>query len=431
MVANSPVIFKFKYYAPTTENQARNASHVDYIANRPGVALGEPNLEEEEYSLESADIHLKYMDERPRSHGLFGQDETVEPNPEIIQKELKEHEGFVWRAIVSIREDDAIRLGYVEREAWEKMLRTSVEEAAGKMGIRPTNLKWVAAFHQAKGHPHAHVLFWEKTPERKRWTREQSREELRAMKKVFVREIYADERMRLGQERTALREYIRSQAKSSILQVKRLRVKLKDLRVEIHALDGKTPGVPPVLNTSVNIPGELKGMKGDVLRELAERTGYLAEIMPKRGRVALKYMPENVKSEAREIASFILRQPEFLGQVDRIKEIAAEYTAHYSTQKEHVNLAAEKAYKDIRDRVAQIVLRGAAEIKKEQRGEELAKNRIIRGIRGIWNSSWRAVEREYSRAQAEMQVAQQKEALREKARQKAKEQGYTEAEQEE
>ncbi|WP_227766347.1 MobP3 family relaxase [Zhaonella formicivorans] len=424
MAVKSPVIFKLKYYSPTNKNKARNVAHINYIANRPGVALEEPNLEEEEFSLESANIHVKYMGERPRSHGLFGPEEHI-LDPRAVQKELKNHQGYVWRAIVSLREEDAVRLGYTGREAWEKMLRTSVEEAAGKMGIKPTNLRWVAAFHQEKGHPHVHMVLWEKSPEKLRWTKEQAKQELIAMKKTFVKELYADERAKLLREKTALREYMRSQTKLNVqearLKYKSLRKDFKKLRLEIKSLEGKEPGVAPVLK--VSIPPELKGLVTDAYSELAYKINCLAAIMPKRGRVALRFMPEHVKQEARAVADWILKQPEFKGQVERIQEIAAEYKKQYTIKDTALTEAKEKAYAEIRDRVAQIVLKGAAAINKEERLE----NDIIRGV---WNSAWRAVEKECSRAQAEMQLAQQKEALREKAKQKAREQGYAENEKE-
>ncbi|HEX2986164.1 MAG TPA: hypothetical protein VHO71_05045 [Caproiciproducens sp.] len=33
---------------------------------------------------------------------------------------------------------------------------------AQKNGIRTENLSWVAAHHNGRGHPHLHVVFWDK-----------------------------------------------------------------------------------------------------------------------------------------------------------------------------------------------------------------------------------------------------------------------------
>ena len=78
------------------------------------------------------------------------------------------HKGIVWRDVVSLHEDDAARLGYTTREAWEDALRRCMPDVAEAMGIREDNLRWVAAFHQKAGHPHCHISFWETNPERTR-----------------------------------------------------------------------------------------------------------------------------------------------------------------------------------------------------------------------------------------------------------------------
>ncbi|MCE0553156.1 relaxase MobL [Bacillus thuringiensis] len=36
------------------------------------------------------------------------------------------------------------------------------------MGITESNLKWIAAFHEEKGHPHVHLMMWEKETKRER-----------------------------------------------------------------------------------------------------------------------------------------------------------------------------------------------------------------------------------------------------------------------
>src|SRR5690606_32843746 len=104
-----------------------------------------------------------------------------------------------------------IRLDYDKREKWETTLRASMPHLATVMGIPGSNLRWVAAFHQAKGHPHVHVVIWEKNPHRIKGVLR--RDERIAVKREFMRKIYADERNRLTQEKTAMRDLIRSIAK--------------------------------------------------------------------------------------------------------------------------------------------------------------------------------------------------------------------------
>jgi hypothetical protein len=89
------------------------------------------------------------MSERPGSHGLFEADGAA--NLEAAMDEIKRSKSNVWRDVVSLHEDDAARLGYITREAWEDALRRTMPDVAKAMGIREDNLCWVAAFHQKAG----------------------------------------------------------------------------------------------------------------------------------------------------------------------------------------------------------------------------------------------------------------------------------------
>ena len=63
------------------------------------------------------DVYLKYIDERPGSNGLFT-DEGVPIVLSKVQKEMNEHPGNIWTHIISLRREDAERLGYNTPDAW-------------------------------------------------------------------------------------------------------------------------------------------------------------------------------------------------------------------------------------------------------------------------------------------------------------------------
>lgn len=283
--------------------------------------------------------HVKYMDERPGSHGLFSQEEGI-PDMTEIQKELINHKGLSWRWVLSLEESDAVNLGYINREVWEKTLRATMKDATAAMGISESNLRWVAAFHRKKGHPHVHILLWEKEPKRKQG--ELSEGELRDIKRIFMREIDEVERTRLEVEKTALRDLIRDTAKKSILDL---------ARDQAGALIGEAPGLEPVMTPEARC-------------ELAEKLNELAAIMPGRGRIALKYMPKEVKEKAREISAWLLGQPGFLNSTEKYRKLSEELAKYFVKKDEKLKEAADRAFNDIRDRVAQLVLKGAADIQK-------------------------------------------------------------------
>jgi len=372
---------KVAFYQPSHKNQAKNVAHIQYIATRPGADRGELNIGDEiEVDPDTPAGHAKYMDERPGSHGLFGPEKGT-PNLKEVQRELKNHNGIVWRMVLSLKEEDAVRLGYTSRESWERALRAAMPEAAAKMGIRESNLKWTAAFHQAQGHPHVHIVMWEKTPQRTRGVL--SFGERRDLRRVFVREIFAEERLTLTAEKSAIRDLIRETARKDILNLIK---EVKKARVEIRAFSGQAVGLSPILSNQ---------NREELLKHLKE----LSSIMPKKGRIALEYMPSEVKEKAREISDWILKQPGFFKSIERYKDLSKELTSYHTSNPEALEKAAEKAYEDIQKRMSQIVLKGAAALQEEKSVD------VTRLTNSVWRSAWRALERERLRAEAQALIA--------------------------
>ena len=54
--------------------------------------------------------YMEYMAERPRSHGLFSDEDQV--NLDAAMQELNKYPGNIWTHIISLKREDAERLGY-------------------------------------------------------------------------------------------------------------------------------------------------------------------------------------------------------------------------------------------------------------------------------------------------------------------------------
>ena len=63
-------------------------------------------------------------------------------------QEVADHPGNVWTHILSLRREDAARLGYESVEQWQALLRMHRNTIARHMKIRPENFRWYAAFPQ-------------------------------------------------------------------------------------------------------------------------------------------------------------------------------------------------------------------------------------------------------------------------------------------
>lgn len=84
--------------------------YMNYIATRDGVELlGNDTVHQE------SDKYMKYIAERPRSHGLFSSGENADLDKAM--KEVSSHTAPVWTFIYSLKREDAVRLGYNSAES--------------------------------------------------------------------------------------------------------------------------------------------------------------------------------------------------------------------------------------------------------------------------------------------------------------------------
>lgn len=108
--------------------------------------------------------YVLYIAKRPRAeqhgtHGLFT-DADVPINHSQVAAEVANYDGNVWTHIISLRREDAARLGYDNAYAWRNLLRSQAETIAENMKIPLTDLKWYAAYHDESYHPHVHMVVY-------------------------------------------------------------------------------------------------------------------------------------------------------------------------------------------------------------------------------------------------------------------------------
>ncbi len=145
--------------------------HEDYVAKPSAITATEfisQALEQNADRFVDRKIFLNYIANRPRvqklgAHGLF--DNTDAPvDLAAVQREVAEHPGNVWTNVVSLRREDAVRLGYDNAAAWRSLMREKQFEIAGFMRIKPENLRWYGAFHDEGAHPHIHFIAYSTDP---------------------------------------------------------------------------------------------------------------------------------------------------------------------------------------------------------------------------------------------------------------------------
>ena len=124
-------------------------------------------MEENWSKVQELDGYAKYIATRPRAermgeHGLFGDEDAVDLNAAMA--EVNSCTGNIWTHIISLRREDAERLGFDHADAWRALLRAHRNDIAEAMHIPPEDFRWYAAFHDEGGHPHVHMMAWSKKP---------------------------------------------------------------------------------------------------------------------------------------------------------------------------------------------------------------------------------------------------------------------------
>ncbi len=165
------------------------------------------------------DIYLRYIAERPGveklgKHGLFT-DEGVPIVLDQVAKEMAESKSNIWTHIISLRREDAQRLGYDSAEDWMNLLRSKRNVIAKQMGIKPENFRWYAAFHDAGHHPHVHMMAYSIDPKEAYLTEKG----IEIIKAELAKEIFRQDQISIYQKQTQYRDQLRSQGRESVAEI--------------------------------------------------------------------------------------------------------------------------------------------------------------------------------------------------------------------
>ena len=160
--------------------------------------------------------YVSYIAQRPRvekisSHGLFT-DGGVQVQLSKVTEELDRHKGNIWTAIISIRREDAERLGFNTGARWRDMLRTQTEALAKNLKIPMENLRWYAAFHNESYHPHVHLIAYS-TVENEGYLTQKGVENLRSS---FAKDIFQQDLLCIYEKQTEHRDKLRAEAKDIV-----------------------------------------------------------------------------------------------------------------------------------------------------------------------------------------------------------------------
>lgn len=173
-------------------------------------------MEDYAYEISGRKAYADYIATRPRaerfgSHGLFT-DDGVQVQMSKVTEELDKHKGNIWTAIISIRREDAERLGFNTGARWRDMLRTQTEALAKNLKIPMENLRWYAAFHNESHHPHVHLIAYS-TVENEGYLTQKGVENLRSS---FAKDIFQQDLLCIYERQTEHRDKLKAEARDIV-----------------------------------------------------------------------------------------------------------------------------------------------------------------------------------------------------------------------
>lgn len=175
-------------------------------------------LEQNWSRVQSTEGYAKYIATRPRaerlgSHGLFGDEDPVSLN--AAMDELSHYTGNVWTHIISLKREDAVRLGYDNAAAWRTLLRAHRNDIAAAMNIDPKDFRWYAAFHNEGNHPHVHMMAWSAKPGQAYL----DRNGIKKIKSVLTNEIFQQDLLHLYEAKTVSHDELVQQTQQVMLEL--------------------------------------------------------------------------------------------------------------------------------------------------------------------------------------------------------------------
>ena len=291
--------------------------YAKYIATREGVET--PGVEG----------YMEYMATRPRaerlgSHGLF----TAAGKPVVLSqvaKELDAHQGPVWTLILSLRREDAQRLGFDSAARWMDLLRSQAGTLAQGLKIAPNHLKWYAAFHNEGHHPHVHLIAYSTKPGEGFLTKQG----MNKIRSALAQEIFRQDLVSAYERQTTHRDELRRVS----------REKIAALVEQINQSGCENPQV------------EL------LLRELARRLDQV------KGKKVYGYLRPELKALVNQIVDELAKE-EHISQLYDLwyQDKQAARNVYDERPIERVPLSQNPDFKPIRN----AVVRAATELEKEQ-----------------------------------------------------------------
>lgn len=284
------VISKLRCYSPNLKDTPTgNVKHLYYISDRTNAMkniynnsiFGYINYKNLSDNVEKIDI-AKYI------------------------RDLSMKKTNVYRGIISLKEQDAVKLGYTERRQWEYLLKNSIKDIGNIMNIPSSNLEYIAVVHYKKGNPHIHYMFWDKNQSvNSCFITENQQNKIR---NIVTKRVYEEELKELYVEKDNLKKDISSM--ELINYIKSTNIDFCDEKIPYQKMNKKNKK-------------EIVKMFKDICKQL-----------PSTGSLKYAYMPKNIKNDLNKLIDKLKESNFDLNEsvenyIEKTQQIANYFTGVY------------------------------------------------------------------------------------------------------
>lgn len=264
---------------------------------------------------------VNYYAERPSvekigKHGLFSQtDDKI--NLDEVAEEVSNHSGILWTHVVSLKREDAERLGYNNANAWKNLVKRNVLEIAKAYKIEPSDLQWYGAFHNTTHHPHIHLMVYSKSGQGYL-----TNNGIESMRSVFGNDIFRNEQYKLFSMQTEIRDELKNEAKNII----------DDLISKIYS--------------SVDVSDKMV----ELFKKLSE------QLSDYNGRLMYGYLPKTIKETVNNIVSEFTKDKNLSELYSKWNEINREkLSLYYDNKNSYIPLEDNKEFRSIKNYILKSV----------------------------------------------------------------------------
>ena len=267
---------------------------VGYIAKRPGA-------------------------EQRGTHGLFSEsDEPIVLNQ--VAEEVAHHPGNVWSHVISLRREDAVRLGYDNSDRWRELVMRHISDIAEAQKIPLCNMKWYAAFHDTTHHPHIHLIVYSTNPKQGYLTKDG----INKIRSVFANDIFHDELQSIYQEQTLRRDELKVLSENQMSEIAK--------QIQNGSFTNKN-----LEKLVMTLQTQLKSVGG---------------------KKVYGYLPKEIKETVDGIFSKLAEHPQITAMYEKWCELErAKYKTYTQKEKDMLPLVQNKEFKSVNNMIIQTVLK--------------------------------------------------------------------------